>query len=191
MNYSKSEIKRIASTIINKSIDKKIIREIDLNKLFIIEKANDEEIMSVTLNSVLINEILNEASDLVSDNLRLIEDRKYDQLKDFNITEKNFLVPISLIFNSSFSNNIGPKVPITLKMLGNVTSGIKSDIKEYGINNSLITISIEIEVEMMVILPLSTENISITNYIPLAIRLIQGKVPNYYGGSLTVRESGN
>ena len=69
-------------------------------------------------------------------------------------------------------------------MVGNVTSGITTDIKEYGINNSLVTISVEITVEVMVILPFSSDFVSITNYVPIAIKLIQGKVPQIYGGSL-------
>ena len=69
-------------------------------------------------------------------------------------------------------------------MIGNVTSGIKTEVKEYGINNSLVTISVEIKVELMVILPFSSDYISIDNEIPIAIKLIQGKVPQFYGGSL-------
>ena len=71
-----------------------------------------------------------------------------------------------------------------LKIIGNVTSGIKTDVKEYGINNSLITISSEITVEMMVILPFSSDYVSITNLVPISIKIIQGKVPEFYGGSL-------
>ena len=72
------------------------------------------------------------------------------------------------------------KVAISLKMIGNVTSGINTDVKEYGINNSLITISTEITVEMMVILPFTSDYVSITNYVPISVRLIQGKVPEFY-----------
>ena len=59
-----------------------------------------------------------------------------------------------------------------------------TNVKEYGINNSLITVSVEIKVELMVILPFSTDYVNITNYVPIAIKLIQGKVPQVYGGSL-------
>ena len=59
-------------------------------------------------------------------------------------------------------------------------------MKEYGINNSLITVSMEVSVEIQVVLPLTTDYISITNYIPLAIKLIQGKVPIYYGDGIVL-----
>ena len=73
---------------------------------------------------------------------------------------------------------------INLKIIGNVTSGLKTEVKEYGINNSLITISVEITVEMMVILPFSSDYVNITNLVPISIKLIQGKVPQFYGGNL-------
>ena len=63
MEYSKSEIKRIASIIINKSIDEEIINKIDIDKLFVIDKSSDEEIVTVTLNSIVVNKITNEISD--------------------------------------------------------------------------------------------------------------------------------
>ena len=81
-------------------------------------------------------------------------------------------------------SNIGPKILINLKIVGNVTSGIVTDVKEYGINNSLVTLSVEIEVELMVVLPFSSDYVSFIYYIPIAIKLIQGKVPQVYGGSL-------
>ena len=107
-------------------------------------------------------------------------------LNDFNLNEEYFYVPSGIIFNNTLLSNIGPKIPIKLKLVGNVTSGIVNEVKEYGINNSLITISMEISVELKVILPLTTDYINITNYIPLAIKLIQGKVPVYYGNGLVL-----
>ena len=41
---------------------------------------------------------------------------------------------------------------------------------------------------MMIILPFSSDYVSITNYVPISIKLIQGKVPQFYGGSLIKNE---
>ena len=185
MNYSISEMKRVASTIINRSIRDDTLTEDDLEKMFIVSKSREEEVISITLDSGIVNKITNRISDACEDNLRLVEEHKFSELKKkFNIGEEYFLVPSGIIFNNSIISSIGPKIPISLKMIGNVTSGIITDVKEYGINNSLITVSVEIKVELMVILPFSTDYVNITNYVPIAIKLIQGKVPQVYGGSL-------
>lgn len=177
--YSISQMKRLTSTIINRSINSNLLNEDDIDHLYIINR--DSDITSITLDSVIVNRINDTISDICEDNLRIIEDGNYKLLKDrFNIEEEYFYVPSSILFNNTILNLIGPKIPISLKIIGNVTSGINTEVKEYGINNSLITISSEITVSMMVILPFTTEYVSITNYVPISIKLIQGKVPEIY-----------
>ena len=102
----------------------------------------------------------------------------------FNIGEDYFWVPSGIFIHNSLISNIGPKIPINLKMIGSVNSELLTDVKEYGINNSLITISLEIRMELMVVLPINSEIITVSNTVPIAIKIIQGKVPNIYGGSL-------
>jgi len=131
---------------------------------------------------------MNAISDACENNLRLVEERKFSELKDFNINEQYFYVPSGIAFNNTFFNSLGPLIPIKLKIIGNVTSGLETEVKDYGINNSLITISVEVKVELMVILPLSTDYVSITNYVPIAVKMIQGKVPEYYGGNLNIKK---
>jgi sporulation protein YunB len=185
MDYSISEMKRVASVIINRSVNSDLLNNIDMDKLFIVTRGSNDEVVTVTLDSVIVSKITDDISDVCEDNIRLIEEGNFQELKSkFNIGEDFFLVPSGIIFHNTFLNNIGPKIPISLKMIGNVTSGITTEIKEYGINNSLVTISVEIKVELMVILPFSTDYVSITNEVPIAIKLIQGKVPQFYGGSL-------
>ena len=185
MDYSKTEMKRIASIILNKSASDNILDNFDMDKLFIITRNNSDEVISITLDSGMVNRITNKISDVCEENLRKIEDGKFKEIKkDFNISEEYFLVPMGVIFHNTVLNGVGPKIPISLKMIGNVTSGIKTDVKEYGINNSLITISVNIQVELMVLLPFSSDFVSVSNTVPIAIKLVQGKVPEFYGGNL-------
>lgn len=185
MNYSIGEMKRIISIIINRSINSDILDKDDMDNLFVLTKNNNDEIITISLDSIIANKIIDHISDACEDNLRLVEEGKYRELKKkFNIGEEYFYVPSGIIFKNSLFSSIGPKIPINLRIIGNVTSEIKTDVKNYGINNSLITISSEITVEMMIVLPFSSDHVRITNLVPLSIRLIQGKVPEIYGGSL-------
>ncbi len=184
MDYSVIEMKRVATVIINRSITAEVLDNKLMEDLFIVSK-DDSEIMTITLDNRIINQITTRISDACEDNLRKVEEGKFKEIKrDFNIGEEYFLVPTGIIFKNALLSNLGPKVPINLKMIGNVTSSIKTDVKEYGINNSLITVSVEIKVELMVILPLSSDYVSITNFVPIAVKMIQGKVPHIYGGDL-------
>ena len=182
MDYSKSEMKRLASIILNKSASDNVLDDFDMDKLFVITKNKNEEVISITLDSGMVNRITNRISDVCEANIRKIEDGNFSVIqKDFNISKDYFYVPIGIIFHNTMLQGIGPKIPISIKMLGNVTSGIVSDVKEYGINNSLITISVEIRVELLVLLPFSSDYVTINNVIPIAIKLVQGKVPQFDG----------
>lgn len=48
---------------------------------------------------------------------------------------------------------------------------------------------VTIEVTEKVILPMITDNITIVNEIPVSYKIITGKIPTYYGGSLSKNSS--
>ena len=58
------------------------------------------------------------------------------------------------------------------------------NIKNYGINNALIEITLDITVKEKVILPINTEEITVTQTLPIALKIIKGTVPNYYSGEI-------
>ncbi len=57
-----------------------------------------------------------------------------------------------------------------------------TDIKEYGLNNSFIEMSVYVEAKEKIILPIISEDITVTNKIPLSYKIVNGKIPSFYGG---------
>ena len=64
-------------------------------------------------------------------------------------------------------------------------SNIETKITNYGINNAMMEISVNIELSEQVILPFVSKKIVYNVNIPIAIKLIQGTVPNYYFNGLS------
>lgn len=186
MEYSKSKVKRLASLVINKGVTDDVLNIINTQELFIVDKSNNEEIVTITLDPLMVNRIESSATDKVESILSLLEKNDQELLAKYNINSEYFVIPSGMVFNSGLMANVGPLIPIKMRLIGNVTSKVTTSLKEYGINNSLITVSVNITVELKVILPLTIDSISITNSVPVAIKLIQGKVPNYYGSSLYI-----
>lgn len=186
MEYSKSKVKRLASLVINKGITDDVLNIINTQELFIVDKSNNEEIVTITLDPLMVNRIESSVTDKVESILSLLEKNDQELLAKYNINSEYFVIPSGMVFNSGLMANVGPLIPIKMRLIGNVTSKVTTSLKEYGINNSLITVSVNITVELKVILPLTIDSISITNSVPVAIKLIQGKVPNYYGSSLYI-----
>ena len=56
---------------------------------------------------------------------------------------------------------MGPKVPVKLSIIGDIVSTINTKVTNYGINNAIIEVSVLVEVEELVILPITTKKIKV------------------------------
>ena len=57
-------------------------------------------------------------------------------------------------------------------------------IDYYGINNALITVYVNIDVSQQIYMPIAAGRVIINQKIPIAIKMMQGIVPNCYFGNL-------
>lgn len=196
LNIAESESKKIATLIINDSISKQLTKDLTVDNLFNMTKDNNGNITSVDLNSVVVNQILTMATSTAILNLKYVEEGKTDLLNlpdnllinyDKDNLKKGIIyeIPSGMAFDNTILANIGPKIPVRISLIGDATSSINTKITNYGINNALIEVYVDLKVEIKVIMPLMSENIEITTSIPVAIKLIQGNIPNYYSNSLS------
>ena len=65
----------------------------------------------------------------------------------------------------------------------------KTKVTNYGINSALIEISLETRIKEKVILPITSKEIQVTQSTPIAIKLVQGTVPNYYSNGINKSET--
>ena len=91
-----------------------------------------------------------------------------------------FKMPLFAPLNNVFLSTKGPKIPIKFLVLGAVLSNIRTELENYGINNALIKIYIDIEISTKVILPINSENVTINQTNILAIKIIQENIQKYY-----------
>ena len=180
--YANIEIKKISNLIITNSIKTETLDKLKIDKLFIITKNEKNEILTVDVNTVELNKFILTWTLNIQENLKQLEQGKIN-----NEENKNGIVlkiPLGQIYNNFLLNNLGPKIPVKLKILGDIETEIKTNIKNYGINNALIEITLDIKVKEKVILPINTEEITVTQTLPIAMKIIKGTVPNYYSGEI-------
>ena len=65
----------------------------------------------------------------------------------------------------------------------------KTKITNYGINSALIEVNLEIKIKEKIILPITSKEIEVIQNTPIAIKLIQGTVPNYYSNGINKNET--
>ena len=192
---AKSESRKIATLIINDAVSKQLVNDLTADNLFNITKDNNGNITSIDFNSVMVNKVLTLTTSSAIMNLKYIEEGKVDllNLPDSVIVSYNkkdlkkgiiYNIQTGIIFGNTILANVGPKIPVKFSLIGSVTSNINTKITNYGINNALIEVYVDISVELEVILPLMTDKTEIKSSIPVAIKLIQGNVPEYYANGL-------
>ena len=195
LRIANSECKKMATVIINDAVGKKLISSLTVDNLFSITTDNKGNITSIDLTSVIVNKVLTVTTNTAIYNLKLLEEGKVELLDlpesitvsyNMNDLKKGIIykIPSGVMFNNSILSNVGPRIPVRFELIGSVTSNINTKITNYGINNALIEVYVDLSVELEVILPIMNDTIEVTSSIPIAIKLVQGNIPEYYANGL-------
>lgn len=196
INYAEDEIKRLMFLVINTSVGESTSK-IDTDDLFIVRYNDSGEIILIDFDSKKSSVVLNSITNIVEYNLKNIEEGNVDKFRDyysdynFNLLKKGIVVevPFGASFNSNFLNNFGPKIPVRISFIRNIETGFSTDVIEYGINNALLKLNINIKINVRVILPIISDNIDTAFTIPIAMKVIQGKIPSYYMDGFTTNSN--
>ena len=187
LDYSSNKITNIINEIINESINNKIYRY-KYNDIIKIDGQNNENITSIDFDNEIVNSMLYMVSDEILGKIKLLESNNYDNLnlKYISSNDKVYYVPYGVIYGSSILSNLGPKIPFKISLVGSTNNETKINIDEYGINSSKVEVVLNINFKMMVLLPFKSKEIVINKTIILDSKIIQGKVPDYYGGMFSI-----
>lgn len=187
---AEDEVNHLTSLIMNNCI-RKYIEETPNLELLRIERNTNQEIERIQYDTKILNQIRTEIIDMLEKdldymvkgqleeidlNLNKLSDEYYEKTSDGIL----FTVSIGSATGNYFFSNIGPKIPLNLKTIGDATADIKSNITEYGMNNAMIEVNIELQVTTVIHMPFLSKEIKVKNTIPLTIEIIQGNIPSYY-----------
>lgn len=190
VEYGKYQCENIITRVLNIAIDEYVNEEIN-EKTVVYNKVG--EMTNIALNVDVLNSL---ALNIVNRSQRVIYDLEngmlnveiYDKIIDgsnLKLLNKgiSYEVPVSMILGNSLIGSLGVSIPVRYKVIGKIRGEVISSIKEYGINNALLEVGLKINAKSKILIPMITneENISIT--VPLVVKVIQGKVPDYYLGT--------
>jgi len=188
------EGRRITSIVINSAVTNEVIQKVDSDNLIEITKNADGEIQLVDFNPVILNQILSLTVKNIQEDLREIEKGNItdiipkDVLKIYDVSKIShgiiYEIPMGMLFQNSFLANLGPKIPVRLNLVGSVFSNVNTTVTQHGINNALMQVVIDVTVKVRVSIPFAWQDFQTTEKIPLAIKIINGKVPTYYSNGI-------
>ncbi|WP_096436720.1 sporulation protein YunB [Alteribacter populi] len=193
LNIANTETQRIGTLAINHAITKKIQQGADLNEEMIEYVTTENgKVTAVQFNASLANEFLHQVTDSVQSYLNDIE---HGRVRDIyipsdvdierdgvSITEDGIIhmIPIGQATNNALLAHLGPRVPVRFSAIGDVKSEFSHEAIELGINNTQITITVDMEVDVKIVIPFSTKTEVVSTSLPVAVVFLQGDVPEFY-----------
>lgn len=94
-------------------------------------------------------------------------------------------IPLGQVTGNTVLANLGPKIPINLEVIGTVRTNIVPQQSEFGINGAWITLFLQVEVDVQIIVPFSSEVTTVTADVYIDGGALMGVVPDFYGGGST------
>lgn len=198
-SYAEAETKKLTILIINKAVTKQLYN-MYVEELFKVTYNKDGEIILIDFDTKKTSKILSNMTSLVELNMRAVEEGKIDMIElpenslsnyNMDLLSKKIIceIPFGLTTGSSLLSNIGPKIPVKISLVGDASTNFSTEIVEYGINNALLKVIVNISVTTKVILPITSEDLTINANIPIGMKVIQGKIPNYYLNGFTTKSN--
>ena len=192
-NFNKKvnpKLEKIVDMDINKMIENMIteysLREDykTIKNILIINKNKYGEIINIDYDLPSLYNFSSHITDELKEDLYNIEKCKTssEYLSSSNDDSFVLMVPYGVASNNIFFSNLGPKIPVKVKFIGSILTGVKSKVTSYGINNSLIEVFTTINISTLVITPVSKNKITRSYEVLVASKIIEGKVPEIYGG---------
>ena len=193
IDVAEAKINKFIKSFLSNNISHDILDQESLENILIINKNNEDEILYVDFNLdkayIVLEKVSKELNHLISD----LEQGKFADIKDNNIkVNKNGLIleyPLFMSSNYALLSNLGPKIYIKVNFIGTMLTNIKSKITEYGINNALVELYVTIEVSQELISPVTDNEISLEYDVLIASQVINGTVPEFYGGIITEKST--
>lgn len=156
-----------AQNYIQEAIMENVIDEINISSLYVIKEDTNQQVESVLINTSQVNKILG----LVNNSLE----------ESFNNLESETIkLPFNSIFGETLFSKYGPDINLRVIPIGKYTCDVKSSATEYGINNSLFEIYIQVSLNIETIVPLQRGENEVICKIPIVMQVIHGEVPRYY-----------
>lgn len=163
---SEFEGKKTANEIINMAV-KKQLECVPDDPYISIERNKKGQILSVNVESDIVNEIQNSICTAINNDLKKLDN---EEIK----------VPIGTLSGITFLTGRGSDLSIKLHQIGAVNSELKSKFESAGINQTKFKLFLKVSVEISAVLPAGSTDIKLENEYLISETIIIGEVPKIF-----------
>ena len=149
------KIEELTKYYMNDSIKKYL--NLDTNDYIKLNIVNNN-IVNVDIDNNKCNFLLKNIINDLESNVKKIEMGEINNYHNLEMLRSNngivVFMPIGVATNNTLFARLGPRVPVKVSFLENVDAYVDVEVENYGINNSLIKLYINMKVEEIVELPI-------------------------------------
>lgn len=160
----KDSASKIATKILNEE-STNVLKKYDYKDIVLLEATKENKVLKT--NVQVINEI---ASDIALQVNKRLEDVSNEKIK----------IPIGAISGNKYLSGIGPEVTINIIPSGRVTTDVKTEFINKGINQTVYRIYLEVVCNEKILTSYNSINTQIINQVLLVETVIIGDVPETY-----------
>lgn len=164
MATADSEIRARATEIINKTIIDEYTKNYNYQDIIAVEKDSDGNIVMMKADTLKMNKIACGVSLDVQKQL-------------INLGYTGVRIPMGYLLQNNILAYFGPSITIKMQPIGYIETKYVSTFESAGINQTRQRIFVQVKTDVRVILPMKSNNITISNEVPIAETIIVGKVP--------------
>ena len=165
---AETQVRNSTSDLINDAIDKQIENgNIQYDRIVYFEKDLNGRITALKTN-------MSEVNRLKTDTLNLIN----DEILAMDSTDLG--IPIGSLIFPEFLAGKGPNIPIHILSIRNSDAAFTSGFREAGINQTLQQLSMDVSVDVAVLVLGRTNSFTVTSQVVVAETIIVGQVPDTF-----------
>lgn len=189
IDVAEMKLQKFTESFLSNNIGYDILNDEIIKDILVINKNNDGEILYVDYNleqAYLVLDIVTKKLDsLIND----LENGQVENLDDANIENSKYglimKIPMFIASDYALMANMGPTIYLKINFTGSILTNIKSKITNYGMNNALVELYVTIKINEELMAPVVNKTLNIEYDVLIASQVINGRIPEYYGGLIT------
>lgn len=168
VDLAETQVKNTTSDLINSAIDKQIENgEIQYDRIVYFEKDLEGRITALKTNMSEVNRLKTDILNLINDEILAMDT---DSLG----------VPIGSLLLPELLSGRGPTIPVQILAIRNSDARFTSHFVEAGINQTLQQLTMDVIIDVTVLILGKTDNFTVTSQVVVAETIIVGQVPNTF-----------
>lgn len=167
-NLAQTQVMNATSDLINDAIDRQIdLGNIHYDRIVYFEKDLDGRITALKTNMTEVNRLKTAILNLINDEILALD-------------TSDITIPIGSLLLPEFFSGRGFGIPIQILSIRNSDASFHSYFSEAGINQTLQQLTMDVSVDVSVLVLGKTESFTVTSQVVVAETIIVGQVPDTF-----------